>query len=214
MKNSNLLVIVLLLTALVISACGGTAPSVETDNAPVAAEGSSVEAQPGVSTESMEYFSTDYADATNTRNQLAYGTILLTGSDLPISADQAKAMLPLWQAMLALAGDENTAQEEVSAIQAQIISNLSAEQLSFISDAKITNANLFEYYASLGIDVPTPSADTTRVPGSGKDMTDAERAARRATAEASGEMPGSGSGQATKDLLFQKVIEVLGQLAG
>lgn len=210
MKKANLFTIVLLLLAFSLSACGGSAPEATTsaveEQAPAAAE-------PGSATESMEYFSTEYADATNTRNQLAYGTILLTSSDLPITTDQAKGMLPLWQAMLALAGEANTAPEEISAIQAQIISLFTPEQLTFISEAKITNANLYEYYASLGIEVPTPSADTTRVPGSGKDMTDEEKAARRATAEASGEMPGSGSGQTTKDLLIQKAIETLVGLA-
>lgn len=216
MKKTNLFAIVLLLSALVLSACGGSAPEASSSpaesSAPVSADSSANVADPGSATESMEYFSTDYADATNTRNQLAYGTILLTNSELPISVEQAKAMLPLWQAILALGGDVNTAPEEISAIQTEIISNFTPDQLQFISDAKITNANLYEYYASIGVVVPTPSADSTRVPGAGKTMTDEEKAARRATAEASGEV--SGSGQTTKDLLIQKAIETLGSLAG
>jgi len=213
MKKITLIVLVTLLSTMLLSACGASTPEAA-PNVPAAAEDAPSVAEPGSATESMEYFSTEYADATNTRNQLAYGTILLTSSEFPISVDQAKAMLPLWQAMVALAGDDNTASEEISAIQTQIISNFTPDQLSFISTAQITNAMLYEYYASLGIEVPTPSADTTRVPGSGKNMTEEEKAARRATAEASGEVPGSGSGQTTKDLLFQKVIETLGGLAG
>lgn len=207
MKKYSNLVIVAVLTAILLVSCGSPAAEPQTV-APVS------EADPGSATENQEYFNTDYEDAANTRNQLAYGTILLTNSDMPVTTDQAKAMLPLWQAILALSSDPNSASEEISAVQAQIISNFTPEQLTFITEAKITNAMLFEYYASLGIEVPTPSADTTRVPGQGQNMTDEEKAARRATAEASGMVPGGGgSGQMSKDLLMQKTIEILQQLA-
>jgi|GEM_PF-1482039 len=209
MKKLQTIVIGAVLTAMLLVSC--SAPAAE----PQPAEAVGV-VEPGSATASQEYFTTDYEDAANTRNQLAYGTILLTGSDLPVTQEQAKAMLPLWQAILSLSSDPESASEEISAVQAQIISNLTPEQLTFITDARITNAMLFEYYASLGIEVPTPSADVTRVPSQGQNMTDEEKAAKRATAEASGMVPGSsgGSGQVTRDLLIQKAIEVLTQLAG
>lgn len=218
MKKLTTLLLVVLIASFALSACGSSEPAPAAaenaaEAAPAANNESAAAAEPGSATESMEYFSTEYPDATNTRNQLGYGTILLTSSDLPISAEQAKAMLPFWQAMLALTNDASSAPEEISALQTQIIASFTPEQLAYISEAQITNAMLTEYYTSLGIEVPTPSADTTRVPGQGKNMTDEEKAARRATAEASGEMPGSGSGQATKNVLFEKVIETLQALA-
>ncbi|HWS23747.1 MAG TPA: hypothetical protein VN226_04865 [Anaerolineales bacterium] len=209
MKKLQTIVIGAVLSAILLVSC--SAPAAETQPA----EAPSV-VEPGSASTGQEFFSTDYEDAANTRNQLAYGTILLTGSNLPVTQEQAKAMLPLWQAILSLSGDPDSASEEISAVQAQIISNFTPEQLTFITDARITNAMLFEYYASLGIEVPTPSADTTRVPGQGQNMTDEEKAAKRATAEASGMVPGAGggSGQVSRDLLIRKAIEVLTQLAG
>lgn len=154
-----------------------------------------------------EYLTTDYPDAVNLRSQLAYGIILLDNSANAISAEQAKTLIPLWQAVIALSGTETTASAELTAVQDQITTALSADQLKAIAAMQITNADLNSFYAQYGISLPTPVPGVTKVPGSGSTRTEEEKAAARATAEAAGQT--TGTGQAAKTLLFEKTIEYL-----
>ncbi len=157
-----------------------------------------------------EFLSIDYADAANLRSQLAYGIIQLNGTSNAVSAEQAKTLIPLWQAVISLSGDETTASEELTAVQDQITLALTAEQLQAIAALQITNADLNSFYAQYGISLPTPVPGVTKVPGSGSTKTEEEKAAARATAEASGQT--TGTGQAAKTLLFEKTIEYLGTI--
>lgn len=158
-----------------------------------------------------EFLTIDYADAANLRSQLAYGIIQLNGTPNAVSAEQARTLLPLWQAILSLSGDETTASEELTAVQDQITLALTAEQLKAIAAMQITNAKLNEFYAQYGISLPTPVPGVTKVPGSGSTRTEEEKAAMRATAEASGQT--TGTGQAAKTLLFEKTIEYLNEIS-
>lgn len=153
------------------------------------------------------YLSDDYADATNIRSQLAYGTIKLANTANPITFEQAQSLIPLWQGIIALTGDTTTASEELTAIQDQITTTLTTAQLNSIAEMKITNAQLNSFYAEFGVVLPTPIPGVTKVPGSGSSKTEEEKAASRATAEAAGQI--TGSGQAAKTLLFEKTIEYL-----
>jgi len=153
------------------------------------------------------YLSVDYADATNIRSQLAYGTIKLANTANSITFEQAQSLIPLWQGIIALTGDTTTASEELTAIQDQITTTLTTDQLNSIAEMKITNAQLNSFYAEFGVVLPTPIPGVTKVPGSGSSKTEEEKAAYRATAEAAGQT--TGSGQAAKTLLFEKTIEYL-----
>lgn len=154
----------------------------------------------------------DYADATSLRNQLAYGTILLMDTPQAVTPEQARALLPFWQAVRSLSGTSETASEELNAVQNQIIETMQSEQLQAIADMKITNAQLTAFYAELGIVMPTPAAGVTRVPGSGRNVSEADRQATRTAAEASG-AAGSGNGKTSRTALFDKVIEMLTELS-
>ncbi|MHB8089118.1 MAG: hypothetical protein ACYDH2_12805 [Anaerolineaceae bacterium] len=153
------------------------------------------------------YLSVDYADATNIRSQLAYGTIKLANTANSITFEQAQSLIPLWQGIIALSGDTTTASEELTAIQDQITTTLTTDQLKSIAEMKITNAQLNSFYAEYGVVLPTPIPGVTKVPGSGSTKTEEEKAAYRATAEAAGQT--TGSGQSAKTLLFEKTIEYL-----
>ena len=158
---------------------------------------------------------TDYENAASIRNQLGLGTIWLVGSENTITADQAAALLPLWQAVIALGADQTAVTEEMTAVQNQIIAGMTQEQLAAISAMQITNTDLDEYFAEKGIVLPTPEAGVTRVPGSGKNVPPEVRAATRAAAEASGiEGGGGGKGQLTKTILFEDVVAALKEIAG
>lgn len=150
---------------------------------------------------------TEFADAANLRSQLAYGILLVDGTALAVSPEQAAALKPLLQAIMSLSGDDTTASEELTAVQDQIALALSPEQLQAIKAMEITNADLQGYYAQFGIVLPTPIPGVTKVPGSGSGKTEAEKAASQATAAASGQT--TGSGQVAKSLLYEKVIEYL-----
>jgi len=155
--------------------------------------------------------SIEYADAASVKNQLAYGTLKLADTPNAVTPEQAAALIPLWQAMLSLSGDSTVASEEITAVQDQIVATMTAEQMQAIAAMQLTNADLNAFYAEYGVSLPTPVPGVTKVPGSGSGKTEAEKAAAQATAAASGQT--TGSGQAAKTLLFEKVIEYLSSLA-
>ncbi len=156
--------------------------------------------------------SIEYTDAANLRSQLAYGTLKLVDTPNAITPEQAKSMIPLWQAVISLSGDTTTATEELTAVQDQITAALTAEQLQAIAEMKITNAGLNVFYAEYGIVLPTPIPGVTKVPGSGGGKTAEEKAAAEATKTAAGET--TGTGQSAKTLLFEKTIEYLTGVSG
>ena len=185
--------LVLSLFALTISACAPAAPAAIVA-APISAAAAAIDIT--------------FADAANLRSQLAYGTLKLKDSPNVISPEQAKTLLPFWQAMLALSGDDTTATEELTAVQDQIIQAMTSTQVAAVGAMKITNAELNTYYAQFGVVLPTPVPGVTKVPGS---KTEAEKAASRATAAAAGLT--AGAGMTAKTLLFEKVIAYLTGIA-
>lgn len=157
-----------LLTLLAVSLIYACAPKVEVPVAPTSL--------------ASAYLSIEYNDATNIRSQLAYGTLKLADTPNAVTSEQAKTLIPLWQAVISLSGDTTTATEELTAVQDQITTTLTADQLQTIAGMQITNAGLNEFYAQYGITLPTPIPGVTKVPG---------------------------TGQAAKTLLFEKTIEYL-----
>jgi phage baseplate assembly protein gpV len=159
------------------------------------------------------YLSTEYPDAASLRNQLAYGTLKFEGTEYAVTAEQANALLPLWQAIVALSGDEITASEELTAVQNQITEAMTPAQLEAIAALQITNADLNAFYAELGIVFPTPVPGVTKEPGSGKNISPEDKEATQAAAAALGTPVGTGSessaGQAARTLLFDTVVELL-----
>ena len=159
-----------------------------------------------------EYLTTEYADAASLRNQLAFGIMKLDGTPNAVTPEQAKTLIPFWQAIIALSGDETTATEELTAVQDQIVAALTPEQLQAIAAMQLTNADLNAFYAEYGVVLPTPIPGVTKVPGSGSGKTEEEKAAAEATAAALGQT--IGTGQSAKTLLFEKTIEYLTGVAG
>lgn len=156
---------------------------------------------------------TDYPDATSLRNQLALGTLKLEGTPHAVTAEQARTLLPLWQAVASMSGTSTTVSEELNAVQNQILGEMKPEQLQAINALKITNAQLTAFYAEKGITLPTPAPGVTKVPGSGKNVSEADRQATRTAAEASG-TAGSGAGMTSRTVLFDSVIALLTERAG
>ena len=187
-----------LFTLIAVSLVYACAPKVEVETVPTSL--------------ASTVLSIEYSDAANLRSQLAYGTIKLADTLNAITSDQAKTLIPLWQAVVSLSGDTTTASEELTAVQDQITAALTAEQLQAIAAMQITNAGLNVFYAEYGIVLPTPIPGVTKVPGSGSGKTDEEKAAAEATKTAAGET--TGTGQSAKTLLFEKTIEYLTGVSG
>jgi len=199
----------ILLFSLSLAACATATPV-----APAAGETQPPAADAGEATPTpyaAAYLSTDYTDAASLRNQLAYGTLKLEGAEYAVTAEQAKTLLPLWQAIVALSGDEVTAAEELTAVQNQITEAMTPAQLEAIAGMQISNADLNAFYAEHGIVFPTPVPGVTKVPGSGKNLSTEDKEATRAAAAALGTPVGTGSsaGQAARTLLFDTVVELL-----
>lgn len=157
------------------------------------------------------YLSTEYTDAANLRNQLAFGTLQLQSTTQAVTFQQAQVLIPLWQAIVALSGDETTASEELTAVQNQIAEAMTPAQLEAIAKMQITNANLNAFYAENGIVFPTPVPGATKVSGKNSGLSQADREATKTAAQALGTPVGTGSstGQAARTLLFEKTIEYL-----
>lgn len=172
------------------------------------------EAAPTPTSFASAFLTTDFIDAASLRSQLAFGTLELDGSANAISAEQARVLLPLWQAVLSLSGDTTTAEEELTAVQDQIVAAMTAEQLQAIAAMQVTNTELNSFYAEFGIVFPTPIPGVTKVPGSGSSISQADKEATKTAADALGTPVGTGSGLAAKTLLFEKVIELLTEISG
>lgn len=215
------LILIILMVPLLLAACS-TTPSTtsgtnsEADSAAIA-PGTIQDVTPQPSGEealAAEVITTEFEDATSVRNQLAFGTMQLDGTAQAVTAEQAKTLLPLWQAMSALSGNSETVPEELNAVQNQIFATMTPEQLKAIADLQITNAKISEFYAEKGIVLPTMEPGVTRNPGAMKDLPEADREATKAARQASGEASGTGAGagQLTKTLLYDEVVKYLGEL--
>ncbi|KAF0106746.1 MAG: hypothetical protein FD146_2338 [Anaerolineaceae bacterium] len=163
------------------------------------------------------YLVTDYADAASLWNQLAFGTLQLEGTPNAVTPGQAKELLPLWQAVLSLMGSDTVAEAELTALQDQIAQVMAVEQIQAIAAMQITNADLSAFYAEYGIVLPTPIPGVTKVSGSGSSVSQADREATKTAAQALGTPVGTGgggtTGQASKTLLYEKVIVLLTEIS-
>lgn len=195
MKSQRSLSFILIVLALALAACGGTAEVVEVDGGETA-----VNANIATLTE-------DYNDALTIRNQLLLGIMRLEGTAQAVTAEQSVELTTLWQAFAALSDSGTAAPEETEAVQNQIIAALTAEQVNAIAAMQLTNAELQTFYVETGIsEVKTPEPGVT--PQSQR-MSDLPQEDREATREANGETVGTGGGGDKSDALLDMTLELL-----
>ena len=204
--NTWKMILVLMAAMALIAGCGA-APTAPTAPATVAT--------PATAAAPAGTLVDTYDDALSVRNQLAYGTLRLEGTAQAVTSGQAETLLPLWQALQALGASTTAATEETAAVQTQIQSTLSPDQVSAISAMRLTNAMLQTYYVEIGVaEVRTPEPGVTPQSSSLRDLPPEEREAARATAQALGTpvgsgSGGSGSGSEKRDALLDEVLELL-----
>src|SRR5574341_1639697 len=86
-----------------------------------------------------------------TLSKLLIGTFKLEDTDLAVTADQAKTLLPLWQAIRSLSNSDTTAAAEMTALEKQIQETLTTEQMDQINAMPLTRADLQTLAGGLGV---------------------------------------------------------------
>jgi hypothetical protein len=104
------------------------------------------------------------AGSTLDRSTLAYGLIQL---EKEIEPEQAAELLPLWQALRALSGDDTTAPAELAAVLKQIEGTLRPEQLQAITALNITSDQIETWVDQQIVATPEAEEATTSTGGFG-----------------------------------------------
>jgi len=131
-----------------------------------------------------EILGADYEGALSASTQLALGSLLLADTGDSITPDQAKSLLPLWQA---LQGGGVTATAEVNAVLKQIEGAMSPEQLAEIAALELTQESMTEWLEEEGIGLRGGF-------GGQVELSDEERATRQAEFAEGGGNFGGGRG--------------------
>ena len=126
MRKLTLSILILTIVAGILAGCGGvtaTPAGEPEDPAQMDSVGSGA-------------ISTAHENALPLTNQLVLGTLLLEETENAVAPEQARALLPLWQAVQA-----NTLQgeAETNAVLKQIEGAMTAEQLAAIAAMRLTN---------------------------------------------------------------------------
>jgi hypothetical protein len=215
----------LLLVAGALTACGG-AEATETDEAAaIDYEGAALD--------------TRYEGALDAGNQLALGTLQLEETEYAVTPEQAKTLLPLWQA---LRGGV-TAEDEISAVLRGIEGAMTEEQLAAVANMQLTQDDVQAWMEERGFgpggggDLDARATRQAESVGGGggtgrggemppematmraqfQNMSEEEQERMRATVQAGGGFPGGMAGApggGGVGFLIRPVIELLTERAG
>jgi hypothetical protein len=82
----------------------------------------------------------------NPEAKLALGTIKLEGTKQAVDPKMAANLVPLWQLMFQLNSSTSTAPQEVTAVEDQIKTTMTSEQINTINSMKLTQADIFTVF--------------------------------------------------------------------
>jgi hypothetical protein len=99
-------------------------------------------------TYTSEALDVSYPDAINASSQLMLGTLKLEGTENAVTAEQAKALLPLWQ-VLEAGGLQSGA--ERSAVLKQIEGEMSSDQLQAIASMRLSPGDMRTWAQEQGV---------------------------------------------------------------
>ncbi|MFZ5856890.1 MAG: hypothetical protein ACOYZ6_08670 [Chloroflexota bacterium] len=188
--------ILILTLSLFLASCAGTA-----DSASTTSSNSDAYVSPSLDV--------SYENALSARLQLTLGSLKLAETATPINAEQAKVMLPLWQALLNMTRTGNSAQAEVNALLAQIESAFTPEQLTAIRDMKLTSADIQTWAAANNVTVGSGGGQGNGQ-GGGAGMSAEARATKQA---AEGVTSGANGGNGVSTVMVDALITYLQGLA-
>ncbi len=216
MRRINGMVIgtAIILVVALAGCSAGAAPSAQAGGGTQPAAASRNSGTPVAPTEyTSAALPTSYDNALPAGTQLALGILRLEGTPQAVTPAEAKTLLPLWQAFQGNALQSDT---ERNAVLKQVEGALTADQVKAIADMKLTNDDMRKWMQDNGVQFfqgGTPGPNGTPGPGgSGGNLTDAQRQAFRATAQAGG---GAGGGFANmtdaQRQAFRATAEASGQ---
>ncbi|MEJ5224531.1 MAG: hypothetical protein WHV44_08750 [Anaerolineales bacterium] len=188
----KLILFPILLLALVLSACGANASAPLSTDVPSNAQYTSPN------------LDTTYENALPVRLQLTLGTLMLDGTPQAITPEQARELLPLYQALQALTASGTAAEAETNAVLAQIEATFTTEQLAAIRAMQLTTPKMQEWAAQNGL---TLGSGTGAGKGQGSGMSPEARATRQAE---EGKTPSeTGASNGASAALTKAVIDYL-----
>jgi hypothetical protein len=97
-------------------------------------------------------------------NELMTGTIRLEGSEAQVDAQQAAALLLLWQAYSTLSSSDTTAQEELDALFTQIQGTMTAVQIQSITDMQLAQPDVMAVIQESGLAMNASSGSDSSAP--------------------------------------------------
>lgn len=98
--------------------------------------------------------------------KLGIGTLKMEGSDLAVTVEQAKTLLPLWKALKILSSDTNTTAEEINALNRQIEETMTAEQIIAIKEMTWSSDDMQQLSQQYGLRAGGQSAEQAGAAGS------------------------------------------------
>ncbi len=192
-------ILIVLLVAFAAAGCG-SAPSVP-PAAPAAGSPASTPVPASVPA-SAATLDTTYEGALPLRNQLLLGTLNLEESNVPITAEQAATLLPLWQGIRGAMDSGAAAPAETDALLRQIEAVLTPDQIKTIAEMQLTQVQLQEWARNAGV-----STGTGELAGAGQGGGQGLSPEARATRQA--ERGGTGEGGGLSRALVEAVIELM-----
>ena len=103
----------------------------------------------------------------STEAQLLVGTFKLDDTDLAVTSDQAKQLLPLWQTLQSLSSSSTAATEEINAVVDQIKGTMTTSQMTKITAMKLTQSDIMSIMNQAGVSPNAASSTTTPMPMGG-----------------------------------------------
>ena len=181
---------VTVLAVAALSACGGSTTTVSA--APAAAAGTAPAGNSGAGPGfgfggaifQSAYLTNTYDSALPVTAQLELGTMQMEGSPNAVTADEAKQLLPLYEA---LKGNTLQNAAEIRAVYKQIEGTMTPAQMQAIAGMKLTRDNLSQWAQAHGVTLPTGGPGPFGQGGSGQG------------GSGQGGGQGSGQGNATPD---------------
>lgn len=85
-------------------------------------------------------------------SRLAIGTLQLEGTDLAVTKEEAKTLLPLWKAIKSMSNSDTATAEEIQAVYNQIEESMTADQIAAIKNMEMTQEQMTALMDKLGID--------------------------------------------------------------
>ncbi len=148
-KTAAVLLLPAILVLLILSGCGG-----EVTPTPASL------AEAYVSTN----LDTSYEGALPASTQLLLGTMMLEGTTNAVTPEEARTLLPLWQALQSGAAQGAA---EVNAVLGQIERAMTAEQLQAIAALQLTSEDLSAWAQERGMDMGQRPGGPGGTPGAG-----------------------------------------------